>query len=665
MKSQVLKNIGKTVFFSYIFAKYLFKENSMFKSFFSKGMISAAACAFMLSACGDDSSSSTDPTTGDASSSSAASEADVVAISDKTISGVSQKGPFVKGSSVEVFELDENLKQTGKSFTGDISSDDGVFEVESVELASQYALLKASGYYRNEVTGKNSSGTIKLNAITDLSDREKVNVNLLTHLEYGRALYLVKEKKLSVAEAKAQAEKEIFKAFGISGEFASSEDLNIFSKGDANAALLAISIILQGDRSEADLTELLTSFSSGIEKDGTWDDEKTKVKLADWALSAEASGKLDSIRANIKSWKLGDVPAFEGDLRKFYADAYGLEECNDKNKGVVAGITKTGSTLIESNDVKVICKDGKWVSASYPEMDTYGLAEDAFKDGSKVVHFFRRYHENKTISMYYVYDAVEKKWREALDMEGHSNYVREADSTINSNVLKIKTFICEEGNFGKYAAIAYRKPYEAYSNREGGSFYCNRGNSPVDGSFYEDGVLDPNKFLCDEHIYKCTENGWEERNEKANAVFKDVEPDIVEAAAYYSKDVDKVDGRVRYVPEVMRWIKYDAEVGWMVTGDGVVTHALNDYYAGCTLKKAGDVVVVDGTYYFCVVSQSESCTGGECVYGPKIGSWDDFGKTEKQAYGKVCETVGDEQEVSVYGNTYNYVCTADGWKKKG
>ena len=136
--------------------------------------------ATMFVACGDDGSSATSEQT------------PVVSIEKKSISGISQKGPFVEGSSVKLYELrSKDYALTGKNFTGKINSNDGKFSLSSVTLSSQYALLEANGYFRNEVTGKKSRGTITLNALTDLSDREKVNVNLLTHLEYERALYLI------------------------------------------------------------------------------------------------------------------------------------------------------------------------------------------------------------------------------------------------------------------------------------------------------------------------------------------------------------------------------------------------------------------------------------------------------------------------------------------
>lgn len=246
------------------------------KNFAALSAFVGCAAFALFSGCGDDSS---------AQGVSADARLEIVSISDKSISGVSQKGPFVTGSSVTLQELDgKTLSQTGKSFKGKISSDDGHFSVSRVNLSSQYALLEAVGYYRNEVSGEKSIGTMTLNALTDLSDREEVNVNLLTHLEYERALHLVGT-GMNFPAAKRQAESEIFNAFGIAGDFANSEDLSIFESGDGNAALLAFSVLMLGDLTEADLTERLTKFATDIEKDGVWDDAETRAAIADWANS--------------------------------------------------------------------------------------------------------------------------------------------------------------------------------------------------------------------------------------------------------------------------------------------------------------------------------------------------------------------------------------------
>lgn len=290
----------------------------------------------------------------------------IVSIKNKTITGVSQKGPFVNGSSVTIQELDGNtLAQTGKSFKGKISNDKGEFSVSSVSLVSRYAILEATGYYRNEITGKKSGGTITLNALTDLSDRKKVNINLLTHLEYERALHLIGS-GMSVSAAKKQAEAEILNAFGIKGTFASSEDLDVFDKGDGNAALLAFSVLMLCELSEADLTERLTKFAMDVEKDGKWDDDTTKVRIADWA----SRQNLESIRKNMERWDLGEIPDFEKFVRDFWSSVYELGECSEGREGEVI-VTKNKLSWYYNTTARFICKKGSWNWATDLEKDTY------------------------------------------------------------------------------------------------------------------------------------------------------------------------------------------------------------------------------------------------------------------------------------------------------
>lgn len=61
-----------------------------------------------------------------------------IAIENKDIAGVSQKGPFVKGSSVTLYELNfETRAQTGKSFLGRISEDMGTFAISIIMQAGR------------------------------------------------------------------------------------------------------------------------------------------------------------------------------------------------------------------------------------------------------------------------------------------------------------------------------------------------------------------------------------------------------------------------------------------------------------------------------------------------------------------------------------------------
>lgn len=328
--------------------------------------------ALLLAACGDDSENA----------GGTVEDGEVVAIVDKMISGVSQKGPFVNGSSVTVQELDgKTLAQTGLGFEGKIKNDLGEFTVKVNKLESQYALLKANGFYRNEVTGEKSKSQITLYALTDLSNRDEVNVNLLTHLAYERSLYLAMVDTLSVAKAKKQAEVEILNSFGIEGDFAAAEDLNIFGADDQSAALLAMSILMQSDLSEGDFSERLADYAADIESDGIWNDAKTATEIADWANALWLRSGLAIIRENIVKWDLSaDVPAFEKYVNNFWWQNYGLGICDAKREGEVL---KNQNTASVNADVYYICKSNLWQVASDIEKDTYKWLDSTTKRTEK------------------------------------------------------------------------------------------------------------------------------------------------------------------------------------------------------------------------------------------------------------------------------------------
>ncbi len=289
----------------------------------------------------------------------ASGDSGITAVKDWEVAGVSQKGPFVTGSAVTVQELDGiTLKQTGKSFKGSIKSDKGDFAIKDINLESQYAILEASGYYRDEISGKKSSGTVTLYALTDLSNRKTVNINLLTHLEFERVKYLVADKKMPLADAKAKAEKEILESFAIDGEFAESEDLNIFESGDGNAALLAVSVLMQSDADVAGLTERMGEFSIALAEGGSWDDADTKTAIADWACDVDLKGTLANVRKNVESWKYADsVPSFEKYVTNFWWDNYGLGYCNSKRENETK---RNVNKLSKLYNEYFVCEKGRW-----------------------------------------------------------------------------------------------------------------------------------------------------------------------------------------------------------------------------------------------------------------------------------------------------------------
>ena len=329
----------------------------------------------------EESSSSKDP---EESSSSEVCEQDSCSIDQPdefiVISGVAQKGPFASGASVKLYEFDSTTyTRTDKIFTGMIVTNDGQFTISDVTLAGGYALFEVDGHFRNEITGLRSKAAVTLNALVDISHRKTVNINLLTHLEYERTLYLMSLGKDFVS-AKEQAETEVLKAFEIKSKFASPEDLDIFGKGNGNAALLAMSVLLLRELKESELNDFLDNLSTDIVSDGVWGDEYAKAEIADWARTKDLARKFAEIRSNIEKWDLGTVPEFEKFVRNFWYMNYGLGECDSKNN---AEVKASSNELTEpyGTQIRYICKDGAWIEATDMEKDFYLSGKDTGEDG--------------------------------------------------------------------------------------------------------------------------------------------------------------------------------------------------------------------------------------------------------------------------------------------
>ena len=245
-----------------------------------------------------------------------------------SFSGKVQKGPFVTGATITVNELNENLGQTGMSFTTTISSDDGSFSLSNLEMESNLALLSGNGFYFNEVIGQLSSAQITLQAITDLTDEETVNINVLTHLTKARIERLVSE-GLSFADAKQKAEDEFQDFLGVTQHSNQGfEQMSIVSSGDFNAMLLAFSIILQRPSNNiavvptlpAELTWLMTNLSTDFAEDGAINNET----LVDTLLYNISLQNQVYIRQRIQNYysSLGltvEIPDFESYITMFQA----------------------------------------------------------------------------------------------------------------------------------------------------------------------------------------------------------------------------------------------------------------------------------------------------------------------------------------------------------
>jgi uncharacterized protein (TIGR02145 family) len=264
-------------------------------------------------------------------------------IKKEHITGFVQKGPFINGTQILMSELSADLEQTGKLFSTQIVSNTGLFQINDIALTSNFVEFSGSGFYFDEVKGEASASQLTLFALSDITDLTSVNVNIMTHLERRRVEYLIGQ-DMSFAKAKETAQSDILAIFGFDNtEMVDSENLDITVNNDANAILLAISIILQGNRSVAELTELMAGISGDLREDGVLDNKNTLENLRLTSLQLD----LAQIRQNLKTryTELGleaSIPPFEKYVQTFLSYTSGEPTANTM---IPDSITTTGATL--------------------------------------------------------------------------------------------------------------------------------------------------------------------------------------------------------------------------------------------------------------------------------------------------------------------------------
>ncbi|MEM1320712.1 MAG: hypothetical protein AAGG75_10680 [Bacteroidota bacterium] len=209
---------------------------------------------------------------------------------DKGLVGFAQKGPFINGASILVSELDDFYAPTGRVFSTQVFDNSGAFQLDGVELDHQLATLRVDGFYFNEVCGGRSDAQITLHGIVDHRGENPFHINVLTHLEKARVEYLLSQ-DIKFTPAKEQAQAEVLAVFGITpaNPLPPSDQLNFTQNGEGNAILLAVSALLQGYRSEAELSELMARIIADIRTDGVLNDISIGSSLRDHSFFLDAA----------------------------------------------------------------------------------------------------------------------------------------------------------------------------------------------------------------------------------------------------------------------------------------------------------------------------------------------------------------------------------------
>lgn len=305
-------------------------------------------------------------------------------ISKEILDGFVQKGPFINGTEISLFELDADLNQSGTSYTSQVLDNTGAFRFVNVNLDNPVAEFKADGFYYNEITGEISESRLVLYGLSDLTNRESLNINVLSHLERARVLYLV-EQGSTFEQAKDQAESDILALFEMEvNENPEFESLSIDAEGGENGMLLAASVILQGYRSTAELSELLANISTDFRSDGTLDSESLGSGLRTYASILD----LEDIRTKLESryedmGQVAVIPDFETHVAHFiensgfeYLPLVSFPETGKHGKNILFADTTTvfrdqmmsfAANLSPGSNIKIEMNGGIWFMQVMPD----------------------------------------------------------------------------------------------------------------------------------------------------------------------------------------------------------------------------------------------------------------------------------------------------------
>ena len=300
------------------------------------------------------------------------------------LSGFAQKGPFLKGSEVSLYELDASngMQPTGKSNTDLVIANDGSFSFEGVQFNSGLVGASVTGKFFNEFNGSNNFYPATLRGISDVSGgRTTMNVNVMTALEYDRVIALMQnDPDMTFAAAKKQAEMEAFAIFEIDATgFELSEDLDLFGTSDGDAALRSVSLILLRAALNDALTGMVNALSADLADNGKIDDESLVESLIVSAERSDLGGRIEYAKENLNSLNISDNELNFGKyMQEFWRKNKGLEECTAEKVGDIGLMEeKPAYICVDSSDASV---GTVWRRATAIDYDTIGYGHD-YKNG--------------------------------------------------------------------------------------------------------------------------------------------------------------------------------------------------------------------------------------------------------------------------------------------
>ncbi len=551
------------------------------------------------------SSSSGDEDKPKSSSSVKADSSEVAKVETKkvdsvTVSGLAQKGPYASGSAVTVYGLDSALEVTKTKFTGKVSGDSGAFKVEKIVLPSQFALVQVSGFYANEISGKNTSGTkTTLNAIVDLSAGKtvKANVNLFTELEYARVKHLVTAEKFNVPAAKKRATKELLAVFGAkAGDDLTATSLSLADTGTAGKALLAASILLQGDLSASKFGLRLGDVGDLFASTGSLDSDTLRAALADWASKADSVDNFAAIRKNVKDMKLAAaVPDFEKVLYTFWTAEYKLGACTDSLEET---IKKNENKLSDNYGAGYACTSKHWHKSTVLDTEL-GLCTakkegeyKEYKGGKETEYYVCRTGTWQKISatQYELKECTDKRENEYVKAKSGEYFVCTGKQWLEIDDITYELKLCTES-----------RNQEVVETEKSGNYICEWDGK--DGSWRQLDDLESGLGVCvnnkelegqfkelDGAFYICTASGWT----------------TTDSASFALKALCTKDSVVK---------KVDDKDEFYMCMDGTWKETYSAYYEKGFCNKSNDSTIVQTTNnecYACIENEWKAQASSVC-----------------------------------------------------
>jgi len=280
-------------------------------------------------------------------------------------SGMAQKGPLIRGSSVTINELSgSSLKPNGKSYTFEVTDNTGTFKPTGITFTSPYLEVTALGYYFNEVSGSNSNDMVYLRGLSDLSAGadQAVNLNILTNLTKERVKILATRANgpLSFSSARLQAQRELAAAFQIHGlsdllsvgavsgvtQPTNFMELDLGKARAADQVLAALSsVVSMVGQNGSGINEFLNQVETDLGDDGLLNNS-LNLAVAPSKRFADAAKAIDwaKVAANLNGfYKFNKYSA--ADLRQWVDTSGGVDMVIDRNKSATADVAAGTQSL--------------------------------------------------------------------------------------------------------------------------------------------------------------------------------------------------------------------------------------------------------------------------------------------------------------------------------